>query len=84
MVVEYEEGGSVASVGGGRHMKEFFPFETWPDSANCPYPTINNSTYAFHRQHGVDTFFVGQNTLPGCNSSLPGNALWDQVRMLWP
>ena len=79
VVVSYAEQGSLASVGGGRHMKTFFPIESWPHSVDCPYPTINTSKYNFTREHGIDTLFVYESTLSGCNSSLPGNYLWDTV-----
>ena len=79
VVVSYAEQGSVPSVGGGRHMKTFFPIESWPHSTDCPYPTINTTNYNFTRDHGIDTMFVYESTLSGCNSTLPGNYLWDTV-----
>jgi hypothetical protein len=60
-------------------MKTFFPFETWPRSSDCPYPTLNNVTYNWHREHGVDTFFVGEGTVSQCGGQQPGNYLWDEV-----
>lgn len=79
VVVDYAEAGTVPSVGGARLQKPYFPIETWPRSSDCPYPTINNATYEFHRAHGVDTFFVGEGSLSECGSSAPGSLLWDSV-----
>lgn len=43
---------------GTRIIRGIFPLECWPSSSDCPFPTINNTNYDFHRQLSINTFFV--------------------------
>ncbi|KAA0150435.1 hypothetical protein FNF29_05238 [Cafeteria roenbergensis] len=59
-----------AAIAGARRLVEFFPVETWPKSSECPYPTVNDTNYAIHRSHGVDTFFTTDGSTSKCKNSL--------------
>lgn len=50
-----------AAVGVGRVVRPFFPFESWPNTDECPFPTVNDEYYRRHQAAGLDTtfFYVG-------------------------
>lgn len=50
-----------AAVGVGRVVPAFFPFESWPNTDECPFPTVRDEYYERHRAAGLDTafFYVG-------------------------
>ena len=58
--------GSLSTTAGGILWPEFFPIETWPHGSDCPFPTLNDSSYAAHRAAGVDTFFTEWTPDGGC------------------
>jgi hypothetical protein len=62
--VQFDDG--TVAVAGIRRQKEFFPMETWPKSSECPYPTVNDTNYRIHRDHGVDTFFTTDGSTSKC------------------
>lgn len=46
------------AVGVGRAIDEHFAIETWPSSADCPFPGGIAANYDDHRAKGFDTFFL--------------------------
>ena len=62
--------GAPTTAAGGLLFREFFPIETWPHGADCPFPTLNDTTFDFNRAHGVDTFFAEFTLDPHCNTTL--------------
>lgn len=66
LVATYDGGAVPAAVAAGRTLIEFFPMETWQKSSECPFPTVNDTNYAFHRSHGLDTFFITHTSASEC------------------
>ena len=62
-------GAAAATAAGGLLWPEFFPVETWPHGSDCPFPTLNDTSYAAHRARGVDTFFTEWTPDSGCPKS---------------
>lgn len=56
-----EFAGAPAAVGVGRVVRPFFPFESWPNTSECPFPTVGDEYFARHQAAGLDTafFYVG-------------------------
>ncbi|MBN1770005.1 MAG: hypothetical protein JXB32_01995 [Deltaproteobacteria bacterium] len=56
-----EFAGAPAAVGVGRVVRPFFPFESWPNTDECPFPTVNDEYFRRHQAAGLDTtfFYVG-------------------------
>jgi hypothetical protein len=52
------------SAAGGLLWPEFYPIETWFHSSDCPFPTMNDTAYALHRAHGIDTFLPSTTRTP--------------------
>jgi hypothetical protein len=46
------------SVGVGRVIREFFPFESWPNTDECPFPTVHDTNFRRHQDAGLDTTFM--------------------------
>lgn len=59
-----------STFAGGLLFREFFPLETWPHGSDCPFPGINDTAYALHRAHGVDTFFAEYTFDAACKTTL--------------
>ena len=70
MQVEWAGGKLPASAAGGLLFREFFPIETWYHGPDCPFPGFNNTAYAEHRTHGIDTFFAEFTFDAACNTTL--------------
>ena len=58
------------SAAGGILFEEFYPVETWMHSSDCAFPGVNDTAYALHRAHGVDTFFTEYTLDAACGSAL--------------
>jgi hypothetical protein len=70
LTIQFVESNFEDSIGGGIFWKEFFPIETWPHGSDCPFPTINDTAYALHRSHGIDTFFTEYHLDSSCNTKI--------------
>lgn len=70
LVLMYQESGSVPSVAAGRITNTFMPIEAWETSTDCPFPTVNDTTYKWHRDHGIDTFYVHEGSLNKCHTQV--------------
>jgi hypothetical protein len=46
------------AVGVGRVVPEFFPFESWPNTEECPFPTVSDGNFRRHQDAGLDTTFL--------------------------
>ena len=59
VVVEFA--GAPSAVGVGRVVRPFYPFESWPNTDECPFPTVRDEYFARHQAAGLDTtfFYVG-------------------------
>jgi desulfoferrodoxin (superoxide reductase-like protein) len=68
----FAESGSVPIGNGVRLAKTHFPIESWPKSFECPFPTVKDDNYQFHRSHGIDTLFFGQHASSKCGKDVPG------------
>ena len=69
--IDWAEAPRVArTAAGGLLLTEFFPIETWEHSSDCPFPTINDTAYALHRAHGIDTFFTEYDLDAACNTKI--------------
>lgn len=75
VVLQYAESGAAESVAGGRVAKTHFPIEAWPKSKECPFPTVKDNNYKWHRDHGIDTLFFGEKSAQPCGSQTPGNVI---------
>lgn len=72
VVLEFQ--GSDQPLGTGlRVAKAHFPIEAYPKSHECPFPTVKDDNYKFHRDHGFDTFFFGEHSAKPCGSSTSGS-----------
>jgi len=58
ITVKVSFSGGASVIAAARRIREFYPSESWVRSADCPFPTVNDTNYAIHRAHGVDTFFT--------------------------
>ena len=67
---EWAGGALPATAAGGLLFREFFPVETWYHGSDCPFPGINDTAYALHRAHGIDTFFAEYTFDKACNTKL--------------
>ena len=63
------------SAAGGLLWPEFYPIETWFHSTDCPFPTMNDTAYALHRAHGIDTFFTEYHQDNACNTSVTSDVI---------
>ena len=68
--VEWAGGALPATAAGGLLFREFFPVETWYHGSDCPFPGLNDTAYALHRAHGIDTFFAEYTFDKACNTKL--------------
>ena len=66
----WQEAALHPSAAGGLLLPEFYPIETWAHSSDCPFPTVNDTAYALHRAHGVDTFFTEYTLDAACATTL--------------
>lgn len=74
-------GARAPTAAGGLLFAEFYPVETWYHGPDCPFPGMNDTAYALHRAHGVDTFFAEYTFDAACNTKLTSA---DVVNVLAP
>ena len=63
------------SAAGGLLWPEFYPIETWFHGPDCPFPTLNDTAYALHRAHGIDTFFTEYRQDAACGTSITSDEI---------
>jgi len=68
--VQWVETSISETVGGGLFWRELFPIETWPHGSDCPFPGVNDTAYALHRAHGIDTFFTEYHLDSACKTNI--------------